>query len=74
MNENNITIKEETQEELCNITNKTCNVGDFILPAITSGLISEVIMVNTENKLTTYSIPTIPYLLDIDVDFWDSKM
>lgn len=74
MNKNEYTIGEETEEEIYHFTHEKCNVGNFIQPAITSWLLSEVIMINTEQKLATYTIPKTPYILDIDIDFRDPKM
>lgn len=73
MNDNNIIIQNKNQDEIFKVTQK-CTVGNFILPAVKEGLISEVIMLNTEDKVKEYDILRWPYILDIDIDFWHPKM
>jgi len=62
-------------------TNFTLNVGNFIIPAIKTGLIDpEVVMVNSAAALEKYLPQNIPFtkdqsvILDIDLDFWNPEL
>lgn len=62
-------------QKLFNFTNEILNVGNFIPPAIKTGLISEVINIESEQSLDLPS-KKIPksFILDIDIDFFSPEM
>ena len=74
MKENAFVLNEETWEAIVDFTNTCCNVGNFIQPGIKSWIISEVEQIRTEYGLLHYEIPSWEYILDIDLDFWESAM
>lgn len=49
-------------------------MGNFIAPAIQSGLISSVENILSEYQLLHFKLKKSEYLLDIDCDFWDPRM
>jgi hypothetical protein len=57
-------------------TNKTLNVGNFIPPAVKTGLINEVINVDSTDTLKMAKSKKIKgeYILDIDIDFFAPEM
>lgn len=65
--------KEKDLDYIAQYVNEICNVGNFIKPAIISGLISECIQLRTEEWLLDFQ-PTRPYILDIDIDFRAPEM
>lgn len=69
------TNRENDLDYIAEFTNYECNVGNFIKPAIDSGLVGKVEQVTTEYKLL--NLPAIDdnnLIVDIDIDFWDPKM
>ncbi len=49
-------------------------MGNFIAPAIQSGLIGSVENILSEYQLLNFKPRESEYLLDIDCDFWDPRM
>ena len=74
MNANDFFLENETWEDVVSFTNEKCNVWNFILPALHSHLIDDIEQIRTEQKLLFYLGEHYPYILDIDLDFWDPKM
>lgn len=74
MNKNPFSIKEENWDSICDFTYNCCNVGNFILPALNSGLVSEVQQIRSEYTLLHFLIPEQDYIFDIDLDFWAEEM
>lgn len=74
MNENPFSIKEENWDSICDFTHNCCNVGNFILPALNSGLVCEVQQIRSEYTLLHFHIPEQDYIFDIDLDFWAEEM
>lgn len=60
--------KEKDLDYIAHYVNEICNVGNFIKPAIISGLISECTQLRTEESLLDFE-PNRPYILDVDIDF-----
>jgi hypothetical protein len=60
--------------EVFQFVQKYCNVGNFIQPALQSGLISDIQLVLTESALQHRIIPSAPYIVDIDLDFFAPEM
>jgi len=54
--------------------NYTCNVGNFIPPALDAWIITQCEQARTESKLLDLQIPTEPFILDLDLDFWAPEM
>lgn len=69
-NENNFSLDSDL-DQISDFVNYECNVGNFIKPAMQSGLISEVQQINTEYKMTNLDISDLQsdFILDIDIDF-----
>lgn len=55
-------------------TNFTLNVGNFIPPAIKTGLISDAITIDSEATIKAFQQPTQPFILDIDLDFFAPEL
>ena len=55
-------------------TNHSCNVGNFIHPALQAWYISECLQVRSEQALLALQIPSTDFILDIDLDFWAPEM
>ena len=51
-------------------TNYVLNVGNFIPPAIQTGLIKDIIFIDSEQSIDNFKPITTPYILDIDIDFF----
>lgn len=78
MNENMNTFKKEEKsdrETVFDLAEHQCNVGNFIKPAIKSGIIKDVQLILTEYALE-HIVTNLPedYLLDIDLDFRAPEM
>ena len=60
------------EQKLYQYTNEMLNVGNFIPPAIKTGLISEVINVDSSESLQKLLANPLPehYILDLDLDFF----
>lgn len=74
INENPFSIDEENWDSICDFTHNCCNVGNFILPALNSGLVSEVQQIRSEYGLLHFEKPERDYIFDIDLDFWADEM
>ncbi len=62
-------------DTIFNYTNTELNVGNFIDPALHSGLIESVINISSQAEMDNFEIvPGDPFLLDIDMDFFDPKL
>lgn len=55
-------------------TNYTLNVGNFIPPAIKTGLLSDAITIDSETSIKAFREPTQPFILDIDLDFFAPEL
>lgn len=55
-------------------TNFTLNVGNFIPPAIKTGLLSDAITIDSEATIKAFKQPTQPFILDIDLDFFAPEL
>ena len=57
-------------------TNLSCNVGNYILPVIESGLIEKMIRIENEYELDTYMnyTPAKNSVLNLDLDFFAPEM
>lgn len=69
-------IKEEILEYIRTYTNYHTNVGNFIKPAMQTGLVWEVHQIRTAYSLENFKIPKNENtkILDIDIDFWAEGM
>ncbi len=67
--------KEEVNdlEKLYHYTNSILNVGNYIPPAMKEGLIGDLISITSERELDEVEVK-IPYILNIDLDFWAAEM
>ena len=74
MNENSFELNDANREIVSDFTNYCCNVGNFILPALKSGLLSDVQQVRSEYGLLHFEVLKKAYILDIDLDFWEDRM
>ena len=74
MNENKFQLEGETWEDVIQFTNQSCNVWNFIIPAVNCWIVSEVKQLRTEQWLLCFNKPHMDYLLDIDLDFWEEQM
>lgn len=74
MGENPFSLETESWEEICDFANIRSHVGNFIVPALKTGLLSGVQHLRTESSLLEASIPKVPYLCDIDLDFRAEEM
>ncbi len=63
-----------TEENIWKYTNYETNVGNFIQPAIKSGLISEVIFFEKSSDFETFPDIKEPFILDIDLDIFAPHM
>ena len=64
-------------EEVFHYTNEILNVGNFIPPAFKTGLIDEMILIDSTQTLTDFqptSLGKKPIILDIDVDFFAPEL
>lgn len=72
--------KKKFLSEVFDYVNCSLNIGNFLVPAIDSGLVSEVIQIRSnyalaelEKKIDSANFLD-RYILDIDVDFWVEQM
>lgn len=57
-------------EKVYEYTNTVLNVGNFLMPALKEGIVSEVIQVRSETLLSQLT-PDGDYILDLDLDFFE---
>ncbi len=57
-------------EQIFEYANHILNVGNFIPPAIKTGLIGKIILVDSSNSLNAFPPVKPPFILDIDLDFF----
>jgi hypothetical protein len=74
MNENFYPFSLDSGREVFDFVQQHTTVGNFIQPALKSGLISRVQLILTEYSLQRLQLPTAPYILDIDLDFFAPEM
>lgn len=55
-------------------TNTQVNVGNFIVPALRAGVISEVQMLDSDASFAAFQQPLGPYILDIDIDVFAPEL
>jgi hypothetical protein len=67
-------LEVDCSSEVFAFVQRFTNVGNFLQPALKSGLVSEVQQVVTEYGLQHLQVPVEPYLLDIDLDFFAPEM
>ncbi|MDR3168856.1 MAG: UPF0489 family protein [Candidatus Peribacteria bacterium] len=67
-------LEVDCSSEVFAFVQRCTNVGNFVQPALKSGLITEVQLVVTEYGLQHLQVSVEPYLLDIDVDFFAPEM
>lgn len=60
------------QEQVFHYTNFYLNIGNFIVPAVQMGIVSQVVQVT--GSVDDISIPDAPYILDIDLDYFAPEM
>ncbi len=74
LQENAFILQEESWKAVCEFVTTCCNVGNFLRPALQTGLLSEIEQIRTEYGLLQINIPEFDYVLDIDLDFWAEEM
>lgn len=74
LQENPFSLQEESWEAVCEFVNECCNVGNFLRPALETGLLGAVEQIRTEYGLLHREVSEEAYLLDIDLDFWAEEM
>lgn len=74
LGENWCVIEDEWLDSISLFVNEHCNVGNFIKPALASGLFVSCDQIRTEVGLFDYIPPEGDYVLDLDLDFWDEAM
>jgi hypothetical protein len=62
--------------ELEEYTNTYLNVGNFIPPALKTGLINQVVQINSEEHLENWLTAELPaaYIFDLDLDFFAPEL
>lgn len=63
--------------QVADYTNRVLNVGNYIKSAVALGLFDDVVRVQGESELDTHlaaGVPTRPFVLNIDLDFWSEHM
>jgi hypothetical protein len=77
-NENEFNLKQALQdpEYTWNFTNLTCNVGNYIIPAIESGLVGNMIRIENEYQIDAYMdyIPSANSILNLDLDIFATEL
>ena len=74
MKPNEEKIDEKNLDSVFWFVQEQCNVGNFIIPALGSGLLGSVGQLRSEYWLLHYHKPDEDYILDIDMDFWEKLM
>jgi hypothetical protein len=57
-------------DQIFDYTNQILNVGNFVPPAVKTGLIGEMILIDSSASLEIFTPPETPFILDIDLDFF----
>lgn len=77
-NENELDLEQAIQdiEYAWDFTNLSCNVGNYILPAIESGLVDNMIRIENEYQIDTYIdyVPSENSLLNLDIDIFAPEL
>ncbi len=77
-NENQLNLEQAIQnmEYAWDFTNLSCNVGNYILPAIKSGLVTRMIRIENEYQIDTYMdyIPSENSVLNLDLDIFAPEL
>lgn len=77
-NENHLDLDRATRdtEYAWEFANLSCNVGNYILPAIESGLISNIIRIENEYQIDAYMdyIPSSNSVLNLDLDIFAPEL
>ncbi len=77
-NENRIDKEKAIQSEVYawEFTNLSCNVGNYIQPAVDAGIVGSMIRIENEYELDTYMryIPHKNSVLNLDLDFFAPEM
>ncbi len=77
-NENKLNLEEAigSTEYAWNFTNLSCNVGNYILPAIESGLVGKMVRIENEYQIDTYMeyTPCENSLLNLDLDIFAPEL
>lgn len=74
MKDNPHHLDDGSLDQIFDFVQEQCNVGNFIRPALQTGLISEVVQVRSEYGLLHLPMPEGEFVLDIDLDFWAEEM
>ncbi len=75
-NLNSFQASHSSPREVLGFTNYGCNVGNFLTSAKDAGIIEEIIQIRSQHALHTMEkldFQKYNYILDIDIDFWESK-
>ncbi|MBD3328241.1 hypothetical protein GF340_02960 [Candidatus Peregrinibacteria bacterium] len=70
-------LTEHNLDEVFSYTNNVLNVGDFIKPALETGLIKSVHIIDSEKSLSEFADQEIDWsntILDLDLDFFSEEM
>ncbi len=77
-NENELNLEKsiENPEYAWEFTNLSCNVGNYILPAIESGIVGNIIRIENEYQMDTYMDYTPPEnsILNLDLDIFAPEL
>lgn len=67
---------EKPLKEIAIFVNTEINIGNFIMPAKHSKLLSEIVQIRTDFSLQNIQnhLPQQNYILDIDIDFWAPEL
>lgn len=69
-----------TAKELANpmdafvFANTQVHVGSFIVPALESGLVRDVVMLDSDQSFVEVTMPKEPFILDIDIDVFAPEL
>jgi UPF0489 domain len=77
-NDNHLDLTKSIQDEqyVWNFTNLSCNVGNYIVPAIESGLVGTMIRIENEYQIDEYMeyIPSENSVLNLDLDIFAPEL
>lgn len=65
---------QDSSPEVFRFVQEQTHVGNFITPLLKADLIETYLEIKTVYALERLSVPNVPYLLDIDLDFWAPEM